>query len=220
MAPAWGPILVWDVVVVVDFLISFSYTLAPRKGARDRPCPVPPSGAGRRGVRRPHHHATAARHVASVHRLLSALHPRRRFPPPVSGRRPGAWPPCSEDPRESGDRRRPFRLRHRDQSRLLQPHRLGPRSAPTALIRTHTSTNDDAPYCHTPTGIEQPANRNLRPASAAPLPPSTTAITLTTDLRMHTRDRKFRTLDRRLRVRMPTGWVHEHAGERSTSHIR
>lgn len=32
MAPIWRPMLGWGVVVVVDFLISFSYTLAPRKG--------------------------------------------------------------------------------------------------------------------------------------------------------------------------------------------
>ena len=31
MAPVWAPMAVWSVVVVVDFLISFSYTLAPRK---------------------------------------------------------------------------------------------------------------------------------------------------------------------------------------------
>jgi hypothetical protein len=31
MLPAWGPMAGWGVVVVVDFVISFSYTLAPRK---------------------------------------------------------------------------------------------------------------------------------------------------------------------------------------------
>lgn len=31
-APMWGPMGVWSVVVVVDFLISFSYTLSPRTG--------------------------------------------------------------------------------------------------------------------------------------------------------------------------------------------
>jgi hypothetical protein len=31
-APMWGPMGVWGVVVAVDFLISFSYTLAPRTG--------------------------------------------------------------------------------------------------------------------------------------------------------------------------------------------
>ncbi|WNO69014.1 hypothetical protein RPQ02_36985 [Streptomyces sp. AM2-3-1] len=31
VAPMWGPTGVWGIVVVIDFLISFSYTVAPRK---------------------------------------------------------------------------------------------------------------------------------------------------------------------------------------------
>ncbi|MEV4199618.1 hypothetical protein [Micromonospora globbae] len=31
VAPMWGPMGVWGIVVVIDFLISFSYTVAPRR---------------------------------------------------------------------------------------------------------------------------------------------------------------------------------------------
>ena len=31
MLPAWGPMAAWGFVLVVDFVISFSYTLSPRK---------------------------------------------------------------------------------------------------------------------------------------------------------------------------------------------
>ncbi|MEV0425732.1 hypothetical protein [Micromonospora sp. NPDC050495] len=31
VAPMWGPMGVWGIVVAIDFLISFSYTIAPRK---------------------------------------------------------------------------------------------------------------------------------------------------------------------------------------------
>jgi len=33
LAPLWSPMVGWTVVLVVDFLISFSYTIAPRKPA-------------------------------------------------------------------------------------------------------------------------------------------------------------------------------------------
>jgi hypothetical protein len=31
VAPMWGPTGLWGIIVVIDFLISFSYTVAPRK---------------------------------------------------------------------------------------------------------------------------------------------------------------------------------------------
>jgi len=35
-APMWGPLRIWGVVVAIDFVISFSYTLAPRKARKER----------------------------------------------------------------------------------------------------------------------------------------------------------------------------------------
>ena len=40
-------------------------------------------------------------------------------------------------------------------------------------------------------------------------------IAVATDLRMNCGNSQFRTLDDRLRVRMLTGWVHEHTSEHS-----
>jgi hypothetical protein len=75
-------------------------------------------------------------------------------------------PPRSEDLRESGDRRRPFRLRHRDQHRFLQPNRPGPRTAPTDLARAHISINDHA-RCRD-TLLQHPATARSRHAAATP----------------------------------------------------
>ena len=122
-------------------------------------------------------------------------------------------PPRSQDVCKSRDSRRPFRIRHRNQARLLQPHRPAPRSPPAARTRIHTSANDHAYHRDAPNPRRSTANHRDRRANALPplttaLPPLTTAIALATHLRVHRRDREFRALDHGLRVRMLTGWVH------------
>ena len=74
---------------------------------------------------------------------------------------------------------------------------------PRSPVPIHRSTTMPAAATRR-TSVDQPADRGLQPLPHLTTTRSTTAISVTTDLRMHLRDRKFRPLDHGLRVRMLT----------------
>jgi len=58
--------------------------------------------------------------------------------------------------------------------------------------------------------IQRQPDHDMQPLPHISTTRSSTAIAITTDLRMYPRDHKLRALDHGLRVRMLTGWVHHH----------